>query len=245
MPGSGYDASILGTDNRVAWNGKWTHKDAVKDGVWYSEVTIPFRENFKKIPAQGDRWSMQIAYSSPGAQHLYAWNVPMGGFSDPTGFGTVRFGERAAGSRSCPINGDFKKRDAKGLPLLWNLHPKKATMEMVGDTLKITQRKLNFTGLYSGTRISVAPDETVRFTVTMRGNAKVAVGVGWFNNVGKWVVNDAQKAFQLTEKAKAYTFDFKVEERQLKGAFSCNLNLFVFYPGGEVLIDEVKAEVRK
>jgi hypothetical protein len=54
------------------WNGYWTHKDSVKDGVWRSEVTISFKNAVGKTPAAGENWFMQVAFSAPGARALYA-----------------------------------------------------------------------------------------------------------------------------------------------------------------------------
>ena len=246
VPGSAYDA-VIKKKSVPSFNGNWIHEDTVSDGIWHSRVTIPFKRNCGRVPATGERWQIQIGFSGNN-ESLYAWNIPMNGkFADLSGFGWVRFGPRSPEkSRIVDVNGDFQQKNKKGLPLKWFVIPAKAKLEMVDGSMKVSQKDLRFTGLYSQSLIPLENDETAVISVTARGSGRVHLGLGWNNSAGNWIVNDhSRKDFDLTPEPKTYTFEFKLGRNEFKNAAFFCIHMFLKYPGGELILDRIKVEVKR
>lgn len=226
------------------WNGYWTHKDSVKDGVWRSEVTISFKNAVGKVPAAGENWFMQVAFSAPGARALYAWNLPLSGsFSDVSGFGQVRFGKRAP-ERKIDIS-NFKNRR------IWYTSSPKVKMEYVKvngkDGIKFGFQKLSWGALRCSTYTDLQSDEEALFSVTLRGKGTGTLGAGWNNAGGKFVVNGGGGArFTLSDKPQTVTAVFQLTpEIAQKGGKRFYPSVFINAPGGEAVIEKAALTVRK
>ena len=247
IPGSAYDA-VIRKKRETAFNGNWTHDDTVSNGIWHSNVTIPFKRNCGRIPITGERWQMQIAFSMNN-ESLYAWNIPMSGkFADLSGFGWVRFGSRPPEkSRTVDVNGDFLRKNKNGLPQGWHVVPaKKAKLEMDGASMKVSQKDLRFTGLYAQKLIPLESDETAVISVTVRGSGRVIVGVSWHDSTGNWIVNDhSKKELVLSAEPKTFTYEFRQGKNEFRNAASFCIHMLLKHPGGEMIFDRINVEIRR
>ena len=245
-PGSAFDSSINANNKaNVKWRGNWSHKDTVKDNRWRSEVTIPLQGTIGKIPAQGEPLQMQVAFSTPGAAALYAWNLPLSGaFSDITGFGNIRFGARPAGERIIDINGDFSKRK------VWLASPPKVKVEYIEvngkPAVKFGYEKLPWGALRCGVTTALGDDEEAVFSVTIRGKGKGSLGVGWQNMAGRFVVNGhGGVKFDLSDKPQTVTNVIRLSPMEMqKGAAIFYPNIFITAPGGEAIVEKAELKIR-
>ncbi|MCQ2403947.1 MAG: DUF4838 domain-containing protein [Lentisphaeria bacterium] len=72
------------------WNCEWSHSDRVEDGIWYSEVTVPFK-SVGFTYATGKELLLQIGFSTWRYARAYGWNISdSGNFADLTGFGKLK-----------------------------------------------------------------------------------------------------------------------------------------------------------
>ena len=238
------DISPHGRHNE-RWSGAWTHKDTVKDGVWRSEVTIPFRHAMAKFPRQGEVWQMQVAFSTPGARQLYAWNLPLSGsFSDLSGFGDITFGKRPAVQKFDISNFKDKK--------IWAFYPSKVKVAYIKsngkDAVKFSYDKPHTWGaLRCCQYLDLQPGEEAHFTVTLRGKGKGSLGAGWANGAGKFVVNGGGgAAFVLSDKPQTLTSVISpLPEIVQKGGKRCYNNIFLNTPGGEIIVEKAELVIRK
>ena len=90
--------NTLGTqfDQKVfnpGWNGEWKTASKLGDGVWYTEIAIPFNTLGAKSPAVGDRWALNLTRNrtTSGVVEYINWAVPYGSFHSPDRFGTIVF----------------------------------------------------------------------------------------------------------------------------------------------------------
>ncbi len=226
------------------WNGSWSHKDTVKDGIWRSEVTIPFTGVMGQVPRQGEVWQMQIAFSTPGAQQLYAWNMPLSGsFSDVSGFGDITFGKRPALQKFDLSNFKDKKT---WLPS--SSQVKLTHLSSNGkDALKFSYDKGTWGALRCFKYLDLQPGEEAVFTVTLRGRGKGSLGAGWSNAAGKFVVNGGGgKYFDLTDKPQTVTSVISpLPEILQKGGKRCYNSIFLNPPGGEIIVEKAELIIRK
>jgi hypothetical protein len=65
---STFDGIIDAGGINKTWNAAWSHNDSISHGIWNAEVTIPFTTTCGKVPAQGEKLTMQVAHSryTPG-----------------------------------------------------------------------------------------------------------------------------------------------------------------------------------
>ncbi|MBO5793014.1 MAG: DUF4838 domain-containing protein [Lentisphaeria bacterium] len=226
------------------WNGSWSHKDTVKDGVWRSEVTLPFRGVMAVVPRQGETWQMQVAFSTPGARNLYAWNMPLtGGFSDVTGFGDITFGKRKSEQKFDISN--FKDRK------IWYPSSPKIKVEYIKsngkDAICFSYKALTWGALRNGVRIDLKSDEEALFTVTLRGKGKGSLGAGWSNAAGKFVMNGGGGLnFLLSDKPQTLTSVITLlPQIAQKGGKRFYNSIFLNSPGGEIIVEKAELRVRK
>ncbi|MCQ2397213.1 MAG: DUF4838 domain-containing protein [Lentisphaeria bacterium] len=93
MEGASYDALVNPRGRTDAkWNCEWTHSDRVEDGIWHSEVTIPFKSiGFTYVP--GKKLFLQLGFCQKSGNIAYGWNISQSGqFVDPSGFGKLQLG---------------------------------------------------------------------------------------------------------------------------------------------------------
>ena len=90
--------NTLGTqfDQKVfnpSWNGDWKTASKMGDGVWYTEIAIPFSALGAKSPTTGDKWALNLTRNrtTTGAIEYINWAVPYGSFHSPDRFGTIVF----------------------------------------------------------------------------------------------------------------------------------------------------------
>ena len=246
-PGSAFDSSISANNKaNVKWRGDWSHRDTVRDGRWRSEVTIPLKGTVGTVPGQGGVLQMQAAFSTPGAQRLYAWNLPLSGsFSDITGFGDIRFGARPAGVRTIDINGDFASKK------FWRTSSPKVKMAYIRqngkNAVKFGYEKLSWGALRCGVLTALDGDEEAVFTVTLRGRGKGSLGVGWQNMAGRFVINGIGGVrFVLSDKPQTVTYVIRLHPEEMqKGAKIFYNNIFISAPGGEAVVEKAELKVRK
>jgi hypothetical protein len=226
------------------WNGSWSHKDTVKDGIWRSEVTIPFTGVMGQVPRQGEVWQMQIAFSTPGAQQLYAWNMPLSGsFSDVSGFGDITFGKRPALQKFDISNFKDKKT---WLPS--SSQVKLTHLSSNGkDALKFSYDKGTWGALRCFKYLDLQPGEEAVFTVTLRGRGKGSLGAGWSNAAGKFAVNGGGgRSFVLTDKPQTVTSVIRpLPEILQKGGKRCYNSIFLNTPGGEIIVEKAELIIRR
>ena len=242
---SAFDSIISAYDKgNPRWNGHWTHKDTVQNGVWRSEVTIYFKNAIGKKPAAGENWFMQVAFSAPGAQALYTWNIPLSGrFADPSGFGQVRFGKRPL-ERKVDIS-NFRNK------AIWHASSPKVKMEYVKvdgkDAIKFGYQKLAWGALRCNAVTDLQSDEEAVFSVTLRGKGKGTFGAGWLNGGGKFVVNGGGGAkFTLSDKPQTVTAVFRMTPDVVqKGGKRFYPSIFINAPGGEAIVEKASLTVRK
>ncbi|MBE6385971.1 MAG: DUF4838 domain-containing protein [Lentisphaerae bacterium] len=243
LRGSAFDTLIYanGLYNK-RWNTAWSHQDKIKDGVWYSQLTIPFA-SFGRVLEPGMRLQMQIAFSTPGAKELYAWYIPLSGaFSDIKGFGGVRFGKRAA-EKKIELNGNFKELDQKKRPLFWKNG--RVDMQLLpgknGNTIRISGNIKQIGSLYCTKKIWVEPDEKLEVTFRLRGKGAVSIAAQWRNNAGMWVENDGTPWKNLKQQTMEIRHTFTPSHRVQKGAAYLTLSLYLRQPGGNVTVESVSA----
>ena len=226
------------------WNTTWTHTDTVKDGVWNSQVTIPFKSISATAPYAGENWYMQFAFSAPGASALYAWNLPLSGtFADVSGFGNVRFGKRSA-EKVFDISDLTNKR-------IWVPALPKIKVENIKsngkDAIKFSYTNLTWGALRCMQMVDLQSDEEGVFTVTLRGRGKGSLGAGWNNAAGKFVTNGGgYKAFELSAKPQTVVNVITITpEITQKGGKRYYNNIFLNTSGGEIIVEKATLVIRK
>ncbi len=242
---SAFDSLIspYGKGNKK-WNCYWTHKDSVKDGVWTSQVMIPFRAVSTFVPAAGENWYMQFAFSQPGARELYAWNLPLSGsFSDISGFGNVRFGKRSV-ERKIDIS------NLKDKSVWFTSSPKvhKEYIKVNGkDAVKFGYKNLTWGALRCMKMVDLQPDEEGIFTVTLRGKGKGSLGAGWVNAAGKFVLNGGgSRFFELKETPQSVSCVVRlIPAVAQKGGKRYYNNIFLNTSGGEIIVENATLVIRK
>ena len=247
-PGSAFDATHYGKKSWVPWTGDWSHRDTVRDGVWNSCVTIPFKTIFGRVPRPGERLLMQFGFSPAGARSHYAFNVPFSGaFKDISGFAKVRFGKRpGAGTlREVDVNGEFRRKGEDGFPAGWFISPRKKDSAAVfrGGAVEVANRSGGYIGLYSRARVPLDQDENCEFTVTLRGRGEASVGAGWFRGDGDFAVNAGNGKIMLTETPRTVTW------RCNCGILGAEKKVWAFQPviflntAGKLIVDKVGIKV--
>ena len=226
------------------WHGSWSHKDTVKDGVWRSEVTLPFKGIIGRVPRQGENWYMQGAFSTAGARQLYSWNIPLSGsFADVSGFGAIRFGKR-----SVTTTHDISNFKDKGV---WYVSSPKVKMEHIRsngkDAIKFGYTNLSWGALRCARMIDQQSDEEGVFTVTLRGKGRGSLGAGWTNAAGKFVANGGgSKGFVLSDKPQTITNVVTlIPEIAQKGGRRYYNNIFLNTSGGEIIVEKATLVIRK
>ena len=251
VTGSCYDSIIYPEKYRrksnSSWNPVWQHKDRIINGVWLSEVTIPFAA-VGGFPGNGELRQMQVGFSTPGARHIYAWNISLtGAFRDITGFGGIRFGKRKNSREK------FVKLDTDFIPLAnnkgyfknWVANPGNLPMSKEKNALKLKADVKNYLGLYTRHYFPLESDETAEITLKVRGHGKAYLALGFFDNAGNWIVNKSSQSFPLTAKEGVYTFKFRSDEYVAKGAAQFQIVVFLQKPGGTLLLDDMKLKIKR
>ena len=226
------------------WRANFTHKDTVQNGIWRSEVTLPFKGFMGKIPAQGDVWQLQVAFSTPGARELYSWNPPLSGsFKDVRGFGDIRFGKRSA-QRKIDVS-DMKNRR------IWTASSPKIKKEIVKingkDAIKISYKNQPWGAVRCLPALDLQMDEEAVFTATVRGKGKGALGCAWVNAAGRFAVNGNKSVpFILSDKPQTLTHIHRLTPAAMqKGGKRCYHNIFLDSPGGELIVENAELMIRK
>ena len=82
----------------VNWNGEWTTRNSVKDGIWRSFVKVPYASLGVKRPERGEKWLFNLGRdanktgkSSDTVRLLWSPNVATQGFSNPDAMGELEF----------------------------------------------------------------------------------------------------------------------------------------------------------
>ena len=248
-PSSAYDAVFYKKEPFVKWNGSWSHKDTVKNGVWESCVTIPFKTVFGRLPRQGEQLLMQFCYSPAGAPYHYAFNVPLSGaFNDVTGFAKVRLGtpSKPGSVRVIDLNGDFKIKNKKGSPANWLIIPKRSGSTATVDAGGVTLRKKvkAYQGFYSLKLVQVDPDEECVFSALVSGKGEVQLGAGWHRGDRVFAANQADRFVKLTEKPRLLTWRFKYGIREIqKGAWAFQPVIFLHGANSRLTIEKIEVKV--
>lgn len=249
VPRSAYDCITHPGYSWKQWSPSWSHKDTVKNGRWSSEVTILLR-TLGVTPVQGDRWMMQMGYSTPHARNLYIWSRSLsGGFADITGFGELRWGKRTIPVRKAEVNGNFAKvNQKKGTVNDWKAFPRGTSLVKKGNSLVMSGPLKSYLRLQSQVNIPVEGGEAVHVRIRVRGEGKLSLGCAWKSCVGKFLVNAAGKTFTLTQEPKVHTVIFRPGSALLKGATHMRINFYLRDPGkktGSVTFDFIDAKVVK
>jgi hypothetical protein len=248
VPGSAYDATFYGKKSWAGWNGNWSHRDKVENGIWNACVTIPFKTIFGRLPRQGEKLLMQFGYSPAGATAHYAFNVPLSGaFNDVTGFAQVRFGNPPPEGtvRNIDLNGDFRKKDKKGFPAGWVVLPERAgsVTEVKGNTVTLRKKGKDYQGLYSLTLIPAEKEDECVFSAVIKGKGEVCLGAGWHRGDRQFAVNMSDRKVKLTEKPQHLSWRFKSGINAVrKGAWA--FQPVIFLPGADSWMTVEKIEVK-
>ena len=196
------------------------------------------------VPRQGETWQMQVAFSTPGARNLYAWNMPLtGGFSDVTGFGDITFGKRKSEQKFDISN--FKDRK------IWYPSSPKIKVEYIKsngkDAICFSYKALTWGALRNGVRIDLKSDEEALFTVTLRGKGKGSLGAGWSNAAGKFVMNGGGGLhFILSDKPQTLTSVITLPPQiAQKGGKRFYNSIFLNSPGGKIIVEKAELTLRK
>ena len=249
VPNSCYDSIIYPKKYKrtiKSWNPQWEHKDKVVNGIWTSEVTVPFKV-FSVVPPLGELRQMQIGFSTPGFKQIYAWNVSLTSqFSDISGFGNIRIGKRhQSKERVYDKVTQFTPGSTPGTFKNWVANPGKVPLTMKNGSLKLEAQVKNYLGIYNYNYLPAEEDETVEITLKARGRGKAQVGLGWFDNGGNWVANTAGKVFALNPKSETHVFKFNVGRYVSKGAARFQLVLFLQKPGGVLMVDKAEIKIKR
>ena len=246
-PGAFYDALIYAGGGRsVAWRPAWSVRETFKNGVWESCVTLPWGSTGLVPFRNGMRCRMQFAFSA-GAQNISCWHLPLSGaLHDISGFGGVRFGERPL-KRVVDVNGDFKKIGKKGVPLNWSTKKLKVTVskDSKGNLMELSGQVSRFDAAYNDCLIMAEADEEIVLTARMRGKGYARMAVSWKNSAGKWVSNAVSPEVKLSEKAQTVERRFSPGHLVQKGAEGAVFSIYLLKPGGTLVLESVKAEVRR
>ena len=245
-PGSAYDARIYPSDRDfTVWNGRWSHRDTVKNGVWRSEVTLPFSA-LGTTPRTGEFLMMQFAFSTPGAGAIYAWNVHMGnGLKHISGYGKVRFGPRSPGERTVDISGEV------GNKKFWRAANPKCFLEFVTadgkNAVKGGYRKGTWGGISSMVRTALEEDEEAVVTVTLTGRGTAYLTAGWVGATGRFAANSSDApGTLLSDKPQVLTRTFRLTPQiRQKGGDAFYVNIFLSRPGGEFILRKAELKIRR
>ena len=247
MQGSAFDTLIYayGTYNE-RWNTSWSHQDEFKGDKWISRVTLPWAGCGRKFE-EGMRLQMQFAFSTPGAQKLYGWNIPLSGaFADLMGFGSVRFGTRPK-ERIIDLDGHFKQVDAKKKLTKWNTA--RATVKLLpgtrGNMLQLASDAKVLGVLNSAQHIFVEPGEKLEVTVRIKGKGSVSLSGQWRNNAGQWVENESTQWIPLKEDFTLIRHSFTPAHRVQKGAAHVKVFLYLNKGGTSAVIESVSARLTR
>ena len=245
-PGSAYDARIYPDDRDLpAWNGRWSHRDTVKNGVWRSEVTLPFAA-LGTTPRPGEFLMMQFAFSTPGAGAIYAWNVHMGnGLKHISGYGKVRFGARSPDERTVDLGGGAQVKK------FWKPANPKCFLESVTadgkNAVKGGYREGTWGGISSMVRTALEEDEEAVVTVTLRGRGKAYLTAGWVNASGRFAANSSDApGIVLSDRPQNLSRTFRLTPRiRQKGGDAFYVNIFLSRPGGEFILQKAELKIRR
>lgn len=90
--------NTLGTrfDQKVfnpGWNSEWKTASKLGNGVWFTEIAIPFDALGAEAPTACDKWALNLTRNrtTSGAVEYITWAVPYGSFHSPDRFGVVVF----------------------------------------------------------------------------------------------------------------------------------------------------------
>ena len=249
VPGTCYDSIVYPKKYKrslTAWNPKWEHKDKVVNGIWTSEVTIPFAA-VGGVPLQGGIKYMQVGFSTPGFKQIYAWNVSLTSqFSDISGFGKVRFGKRSAErERVLEKVTSFAPGGKASTFKNWTVQPGKVPLTIEKGALKFEAQFKNYMGLYNLNFIPAEEDETVQVTLKVRGQGKAQANLGWFDDGGNWIANSGAGVFTLDPKSKTHVFNFNVGRYVAKGAARFQLVIFLQKPGGQLIVEKAEIKIKR
>ncbi|MBE6384850.1 MAG: DUF4838 domain-containing protein [Lentisphaerae bacterium] len=247
-PGSFYDALIYpGGGRSVSWRAPWSVKESFKDGVWESQVTLPWGSTGLAPFSKGIRCRMQFAFSAPGAGEISCWHLPLsGGLHDISGFGGVRFGERA-GNKNVDINGNFVQLGKNQQPVKWSTKKLKMRLHKnaSGNALELSGKVTSFDAAYNDCLIKAEADEEIVLTARMRGKGYVRFSVSWRNSAGKWVANAIAPDLKLSDKTAVVEKRFSPGHLVQKDASGAVFAIYLLKPGGTLILESVKAEVRR
>jgi len=99
----------------VSWDGAWEFENVVREGLWTSEIAIPFKELGVSSPGEGQKWGMNFCrgVQTPSSEWL-EWSDTskphegISGFSNVKRFAEVSFGKQTPAVRIMSI-GEIRK----------------------------------------------------------------------------------------------------------------------------------------
>ena len=234
VEGSAFDAIVTSRERTdETWNCEWTHADRVEDGVWYSDVTIPFKSaGFAFVP--GKKLFLQVGLCQKSGGTAYGWNVPeTGRFVDVSGFGKLQVGE--------PKRESFKSKVAD-----WQVSSPKNDAEFTsangGCSLKWQGEP--YCSIQSDRRRYLENGQAAKASIILCGKGKVNVYLAWYDAKGAFVCNDKKiYTFDLSETAETKNFVFNGDLGNMgKGGAYFRLSVVLLPPGGEVVVESAEIE---
>jgi hypothetical protein len=217
----------------------------VKNGIWRSEVTIPFAA-LGRTPRPGEFLLMQFAFSTPGAGAIYAWNAHLGnGMKHISGYGKVRFGARSPVVRTIDISGGLREKK------FWRPANAKCFLEFVTvdgkNAVKGGYREGTWGGISSMIRTALEEDEEAVATVTLKGRGKAYLTAGWVSATGRFAANRSEvPGIVLSEKPQVLTRTFRLTPQiRQKGGDAFYVNIFLSRPGGEFILQKAELKIRR
>ena len=120
----GYKVNELDPENRdVEWNPEWKYGFSIdkEKGMWYMEMSIPFKSLGMKTPVSGTvlRANFARVRRVNSALELSCW--ASGSFCDAGKFGEIEFREKGEKKKLLIRNGSFEETNEKGYPDDWNI----------------------------------------------------------------------------------------------------------------------------
>ncbi len=98
LSGTQYDATRL---SGSSWNHNWIVACQEENGIWQSEVFIPF-EAFGQRPDDLEEWGFNVCMNMPDSNRFVSWAPLPGIYATPRYFGKIRFQAGMITAPGCP-----------------------------------------------------------------------------------------------------------------------------------------------
>lgn len=235
----------------------WSHTDTVKDGIWYSEVTVPYvfkkeisgqtssykLASFTYVP--GKKLFLQVGFSTKNREKVYCWNVTDSSKDAYIACSTDL--KNASGLNKKNFVADFGRLQA-GTP------EAESTVAQITAWDKGTVNKdgsLTYS-VRSGTLTATTP---VRFYLestqiaTVHVSCKNCTGDGivkiypqWYTSIGGWAANDQVSGYQgyIKDLPEDFTFSFNGVVGANKGGVYFKLLVELTSGGGSITINSIE-----